>query len=391
MHVDASAFAVGCILAQPGDGNKDFPICYVSRELNAAEKNYTTIEREGLRMVYVVKKFRHYLLANRFIFFVDHQALLYLVNKPCNTQRIIRWFIIVLEFDFTVVVKKETTHQRANHLSRLIHGEARTGVEDDLPDAYLFIIEMVPCWSEKLISLLSIGQFTSEQVLGLDKNLIQQSHQFQLMSGQLYHRDVEGSLRLCIEPFEIPMYLHDAHCNIGFRHHGKAHTYQNLMRMGVYWPKMKFDVHEHVKGCNVCIMTPTVEHVALFHVTLAPNWSKYIVDCLNRVPFPKEMSKTQVRDIQAEAQTFQLIGNQLYKLCKDNQLRISVSESEYIFVLKEAHSGVTGGHFSVERTAKTIMYTRLWWPTLFMDAESYVKRCDECQGTKIPFKKMKCQ
>ena len=51
--------------------------------MQAAEKNYTTTEREGLTMIYAVKKFRYYFLANKFIFFVDHQALPYLVNKPC--------------------------------------------------------------------------------------------------------------------------------------------------------------------------------------------------------------------------------------------------------------------------------------------------------------------
>ena len=122
----------------------DFPICYASRQLNNAEKNYTTTEREGLGMVYAVKKFRHYLLANKFVFFVDHQALLYLVNKPCSMGRIVRWFLILLEFDFTVVVKKGTTHQRADHLSYLTHGEPPIGVDDDLLDAYLFNIEMVP-------------------------------------------------------------------------------------------------------------------------------------------------------------------------------------------------------------------------------------------------------
>lgn len=75
---------------------------------------------------------------------MDHQALLYLVNKPCNTRRIVRCFIILLDFDFTVVVKKGTTHQRADHLSQLLNGESPTGIEDDLPDAYLFNIEMVP-------------------------------------------------------------------------------------------------------------------------------------------------------------------------------------------------------------------------------------------------------
>ena len=142
--MDASKFAIGCILAQLGENKIDFPVSYASRQLNEVEKNYTTTEREGLGIVYVVKKFRHYLLANKFVFFTDHQALLYLMNKPCNTGRIVRWFLILLEFDFMIVVKKGITHQRADHLSRLINGKALIGVNDDLLDAYLFNVEMIP-------------------------------------------------------------------------------------------------------------------------------------------------------------------------------------------------------------------------------------------------------
>ena len=76
MHVDASAYAIGCVLAQLGDGNKDFLISYVGRQLDSAERNYSTSEREGLGMIFAVKKFKHYLLTNKFIFFTDHQALL---------------------------------------------------------------------------------------------------------------------------------------------------------------------------------------------------------------------------------------------------------------------------------------------------------------------------
>ena len=93
----------------------DFPMLYASQQLNSAEKNYTTTKREGLSMIYAVKKFRHYLLANKFIFFVDHQALLYLVKRPCAIGRIVHWFIILLEFDFEVDVRKGLTHQRADH------------------------------------------------------------------------------------------------------------------------------------------------------------------------------------------------------------------------------------------------------------------------------------
>ena len=57
VHIDASNYAIGCILAQPYEGNMDLPISYASRQLNSAEKNYTTTEREGLTMIYAVRKF----------------------------------------------------------------------------------------------------------------------------------------------------------------------------------------------------------------------------------------------------------------------------------------------------------------------------------------------
>ena len=132
VHIDASNFEKGCILAQPGEHNMDFPISYASRQLNMAEKNYTTMEREGLTMVYAVKKFCHYLLANKFVFFVDHQDLFYLVNKPCSTERIVRWFVTLLKFDFTVAIKKGLMHRRADHMSRIMNGEEPTRVDNDL-------------------------------------------------------------------------------------------------------------------------------------------------------------------------------------------------------------------------------------------------------------------
>ena len=54
-------------------------------------------------------------------------------------------------------------------------------------------------------------------------------------------------------------------------------------------------------------------------------------------------------------------------------LRICVTECEYLEVLTHAHSSILGGHFSAEVTAKTIVRAKLWWPTLFKDAEQFVK------------------
>lgn len=211
VHIDASAFAIGCILAQPSVNYMDFPISYASRQMNNAEQNYLTTEREGLAMVYAVKKFRHYLLANKFIFFVDHHALMYLVNKPCATGQIIRWFVILLEFDFTVCAKPGRSHQRADHLSRITSGEAPTGVDDDLPDATLFVIEIAPRWAEPILDILSYGVSWEGQDKEETVARLEQAENYSLVSGRLYRQGSDQVLRLCPEPEEYTEIMADSH------------------------------------------------------------------------------------------------------------------------------------------------------------------------------------
>jgi hypothetical protein len=55
---------------------------YASTLLNIAKRNYNTIEYEALTMAFALHKFKHYLLSNKFIFYVEHMSLVSLVNKP---------------------------------------------------------------------------------------------------------------------------------------------------------------------------------------------------------------------------------------------------------------------------------------------------------------------
>ena len=132
----------------------DYSIVYNSRKLNKVERNYSTIEREALGMVFALQKYRHYLLANPFIFYTDHQALKYIVNKPLHHRRICRWLILFQEFEFEVVVRPGKLNVGPDHLSRINIGEEPTGVKDDLPDAHLFQIEAVPAELEEIAQLL---------------------------------------------------------------------------------------------------------------------------------------------------------------------------------------------------------------------------------------------
>jgi hypothetical protein len=79
----------------------DQPIVYVSRLLNKVEQNYNTTHIKALVMVFSLQKFKHYLLGNKFIFYVDHMALDYLVNKPQVSNKITIWLILFLKYDFT--------------------------------------------------------------------------------------------------------------------------------------------------------------------------------------------------------------------------------------------------------------------------------------------------
>jgi hypothetical protein len=63
-------------------GKNDQPIVYAFKLLNIIEHNYSITKKEVLAMVFVLHKFKQYLLGNKFVFHVDHMALVYLVNKP---------------------------------------------------------------------------------------------------------------------------------------------------------------------------------------------------------------------------------------------------------------------------------------------------------------------
>ena len=81
VQVDASPFGLGAILSHVEENGKESPVYYASRTLSAAERNYPQIEKEGLALVYAVKKFHQFLYGNRLYLFTDHKPLLGLLSE----------------------------------------------------------------------------------------------------------------------------------------------------------------------------------------------------------------------------------------------------------------------------------------------------------------------
>nr|GEY72972.1 hypothetical protein [Tanacetum cinerariifolium] len=87
--------------------------------MNQAETNYTTTEKEMLAVVCAFEKFRSYLIINKSIVYTDHSALKYLFAKKDAKARLLRWILLLQEFDFKVIDTKGAENYAAGHLSRL--------------------------------------------------------------------------------------------------------------------------------------------------------------------------------------------------------------------------------------------------------------------------------
>ncbi|KAM6578746.1 hypothetical protein CsatB_030583 [Cannabis sativa] len=151
---DASDYAIGAVLGQRVD--KVFrTIYYASKTLNDAQLNYATTEKEMLAIVFACDKFRPYLIGNKVIVYTDHSAIKYLMTKKDAKPRLIRWVLLLQEFDLDIKDKKGTENLVADHLSRLELEESQNTKEvqinEQFPDEQLFSVReslMVPWYAD---------------------------------------------------------------------------------------------------------------------------------------------------------------------------------------------------------------------------------------------------
>ncbi|CAN6679972.1 unnamed protein product [Malus baccata var. baccata] len=137
---DASDYALGAVLGQRKN-KQPHVIYYASRTLNDAQLNYSTTEKELLAVVFALDKFRSYLIGTKVIVFTDHAALKYLFTKKEAKPRLIRWMLLLQEFDIEIRDKKGCENVVADHLSRLVREEEDLPISETFPDEQLLSVQ----------------------------------------------------------------------------------------------------------------------------------------------------------------------------------------------------------------------------------------------------------
>nr|GEZ35930.1 reverse transcriptase domain-containing protein [Tanacetum cinerariifolium] len=256
---DASDFAIGAVLGQ--QHHKHFkPIHYASKMMNDAESNYTTTEKEMLAVVYAFEKFRSYLIMNKSIVHTDHSALKYLFDKKDAKARLLRWVLLLQEFDFKILDTKGAENLAADHLSRLENPYENVLDPKEINETFpLETLSMVTFRGDSSASWFAYfvnyhtGNFIVKGMTSQQKNKFFKDVKHYFWDDPfLFKIYADKVIWRCVHGKEALDILEACHNGPTGGHHGANLTAKKIFDVGFFWPTIYKDAYEFVKICENC-------------------------------------------------------------------------------------------------------------------------------------------
>ena len=154
-----------------------------------------------LAVAFALEKFRQYILGSHVIIHTDHAAIKYLMSKKEAKPRLIRWVLLLQEFDLEIKDKKGCDNVIADHLSRI---ETSTAEEDkvilteNFPDEQLFKVSFQIPWYADIVNYLACGVVPSEFSYQQKRKLITDSRYYNWDDPLLFKRGADMIIRRCV-------------------------------------------------------------------------------------------------------------------------------------------------------------------------------------------------
>ncbi|GJX83541.1 reverse transcriptase domain-containing protein [Tanacetum coccineum] len=251
---DASDFAVGAVLGQK-DGKNFHPIYFASKTLNPAQQKYTVTEKELMAVVFAFDKFRSYLILSKTIIHTDHSALKHLFKKQDAKPRLIRWILLLQEFDIEIKDKKGTENITVDHLSRIDNDKTSDDSEvgDNFPRETLMEINTRDePWFADVANYL-VGDIIPKGMTYQQKNkfFCDLKHYF-WEEPYLFKVCSDGMIGRCVSGPETQTILDQYHHGPTSGHYGPNVTAKKVLDSGFYWLIIIKEAHTLVSLCKTC-------------------------------------------------------------------------------------------------------------------------------------------
>ncbi|KAI3465800.1 hypothetical protein Pfo_022463 [Paulownia fortunei] len=222
---DASDYAVGAV-----------------RTLDDAQQNYTTTEKELLAVVFAFDKFCAYLVGTKVIVYTDHAAIRYLFAKKDAKPRLIRWILLLQEFDLEIKDKKGSE----NHKNENFEGP----IKEFFPDEFILAIKDNLPWYADFVNYLAGGLLPLDLTYHQKKKFLHDVKSYLWDDPLLFKRCSDSVIRRCIpmeETNEILKHCHSSPCG---GHFGPTRTASKVLQSSFYWPSLFKDCYAFVQTCD---------------------------------------------------------------------------------------------------------------------------------------------
>ncbi|XP_021986593.1 uncharacterized protein LOC110883035 [Helianthus annuus] len=229
---DASDFAIGVVLGQRVD-KKPVVIYYASKTLSDAQLNYTTTEKELFAVVYALDKFRSYICGSKVIVYSDHSVVRYLMEKKDAKPRLIRWVLLLQEFDLEIRDKKGCENVVADHLSRLpVEVEEFTPeINEHFPDEFIMAVSSGP-WYANFANYLVSGTIPDAWNKRRKQQFLSQVKNYIWDEPDLFRIGADQIIRRCVPETEFLEVLQHAHSSACGGHFSGQKTGHKVLEAG---------------------------------------------------------------------------------------------------------------------------------------------------------------